>query len=161
MRRSLFFALPAGCALMLLSACGSDGSPQVLQTSVTRLGDFDVTVTLDTALGVCTKFASGSPLCLSAQTTPGPGIQTAMLDPVPGGPYVLRLLVEHGARFDDLPAEQTRQPVAMNTELVMALYETAPACFHMTTADGEPHTVSVTATAVDTGSGITAAEPAC
>ena len=160
MRRLLFFVAPAAGALTLLAGCGSDGSPQVLQESVTRLGDFDVKVTLDSALRVCTNFPSGSLGCLGAQTAPGSGIQTAMLDAVPEGSYVLRLLVEPGARLDDLPADQTRLPVAMNTELVMALYETAPACFHWISTDGESHTVTVTATAVDTGSGVTAAATA-
>jgi hypothetical protein len=160
MRWSLFFVVPAVCALGALSACGSDGSPQVLQESITQVGELNVRVTLDDSLGVCTTFPSSSPDCLSAQTTPGSGIQSARLDAVPGGPYVLRLLVEPGAQFDDLPADQARMPVAMKTELVMALYDEAPACFRMTGADGEAHTVTVTATAVDGGTGITTAAPA-
>lgn len=160
MGRSLLWVLSATCAIGLLSACGSNGTPQVLQESDAALGSLRVRVTLDSARRICTTTPNGRTDCLSAQSTPADGIQTAQLDALPGGPYLLRLLVSPGTQFTGLPIDQARMTVAMKTELVMAFYKAAPACFHMTDAQGRTHTVSVMATAVDSGPGVTAAAPA-
>lgn len=140
----------------LAAGVRSRGGQQVL---LGTLGSLDVTVTLDDSNHLCTTIPNVPAYCLSVPKTPEKGIQSARLDAAPGGSYVLRLFVEPGTEFDDLPLPWTVR-LAKNTELVTALYETAPACFHMTTADGEPHTMTVPGTVVDVDTEFTAATPA-
>ncbi len=115
-----------------------------------------VHVSYDNASRVCSTVGNGTAVCQSIDLHPIQGIQRAQLDPVDGPPYVLRLLVQSGATLDGMPTDVMRMSVGLDTDLVVALYDTAPACFRQTDPDGQTHTVTVAASQVDTGTGVTA-----
>jgi hypothetical protein len=150
--------------VLVLGACSSDDGPAVLQELDATVGGVPVHVTYDDAARVCSAAANDSPVCQSVDRSPAVGIQRAQLDATSHGKYVLRMLVSPGVTFDGLPTEVMRMGVAMNSELVLAVLDSAPACFRQSDPDGQTHDVTVNATQVDTGSGVTAVastESAC
>ena len=142
---------------LVLGACSDDGMPSVLQELDTSLGDVPVHVTYDNASRVCSSVSNGTPVCQSIDIQQDMGIQQAELDQDTTGVYVLRLLVRSEATLDGMPAEVMRMSAGLDTDLVMALYDSAPACFHQTDPDGQTRIVTVAASQIDTSSGVTAA----
>jgi hypothetical protein len=143
--------------VLVLGACSSSGSPEVLQELSTFLGDAPVHVTYDNASRVCSTVRNGTPVCQTIDLQQGTGIQQARLDQDKSGVYVLRLLLQSEATLDGMPSEVMRMSVGLDTDLVVALYDSAPACFHQTDPDGQTRIVTVEASQVDNGSGVTAA----
>jgi len=150
--------------VVLVAGCSSEGTVVMVQPlEDVSVGGLRVEVSVDGNGGVCSLPAGGALICLGSSSDLGTGIRGMRLDPEPGAPLLMRMLVDPETTVDGLPRSAVRVSVDGRRDLVLATSTASTMCVTYATQAGVSGSATVQLSSAGDATMFTAgaSEPGC